>query len=151
MQELYKPSLWYYFILFYFEFQNRRNPGSTKTTTTTTSKKLIDWRNIFICSCFFLLKVGTLVGYLTRHFSLSFFTNCWINLKIHFQCIPLTPHVQWGKFFYLIPCWFVRLPTDKEWSVYNFNGRFILTVRDRITTTKSRKLHFKKVINWFAF
>ncbi len=34
-------------------------------------------------------------------------------------------------------------PLTKKWSVYNFNGRFIWTVRDRITT-KSRKTHFKK-------
>ncbi len=42
-------------------------------------------------------------------------------------------------------------PLTKKWSVYNFNGRFIWTVSDRIATKKSRKTHFKKVINWFAF
>ncbi len=35
-------------------------------------------------------------------------------------------------------------PLTKKLSVYNFNGMFILTVRDRITTTQSRKMHFKK-------
>ncbi len=42
-------------------------------------------------------------------------------------------------------------PLTKKCSVYYFNGRFILTVRDRITTTKYRKTHFKQVIHWFAF
>ncbi len=35
-------------------------------------------------------------------------------------------------------------PLTKKWSVYHFNGRFIWTVRDRITTKKSRKIAFKK-------
>ncbi len=30
-------------------------------------------------------------------------------------------------------------PLTKKWSVYNFNGRFIWTVRDRITTKKPEK------------
>ncbi len=42
-------------------------------------------------------------------------------------------------------------PLTNKLLVYNFNGRFIWTVRDRITTTKSRKTHFKKVIIWCAF
>ncbi len=42
-------------------------------------------------------------------------------------------------------------PLTKKWSVYNFNGWFIWTLRDRITTKKIQKTHFKKVINWFAF
>ncbi len=42
-------------------------------------------------------------------------------------------------------------PLTKKWSVYNFNGRYSWTVRDRITKKKSRKTHLKKVINWFAF
>ncbi len=33
-------------------------------------------------------------------------------------------------------------PLTKKLSVYNFNGRFIWKVRDRITTKKSRKTHF---------
>jgi len=33
---------------------------------------------------------------------------------------------------------FVSLPTDKE-TVYNFNGRFIQIVKDRIAKRKSRK------------
>ncbi len=35
-------------------------------------------------------------------------------------------------------------PLTKKWSVYNFNGRFIWTVR-------GRKTHFKVFRNWFAF
>ncbi len=36
-------------------------------------------------------------------------------------------------------------PLTKKLSVYNFNGRFIWKVRDRITTiTKSRQKHFTK-------
>ncbi len=42
-------------------------------------------------------------------------------------------------------------PLTKKWSVYHFNGRFIWTVRYRITTKESRKAHLKKVMNWFAF
>ncbi len=42
------------------------------------------------------------------------------------------------------PADFVRL--TKKWSVYNFNGRFIWTVRDRITTTKIQ--HFHPVLLW---
>ncbi len=39
-------------------------------------------------------------------------------------------------------------PLTKKWSVYNFNGRFIWIVRDRITTTTKNP---EKVINWFTF
>ncbi len=44
-------------------------------------------------------------------------------------------------------------PLTKKWSVYNFNGRFIWTGRDRITTTTKNpeKCISKKVINLFAF
>ncbi len=38
----------------------------------------------------------------------------------------------------MIPC-----PLTKKLSVYNLNGRFIWTVRYRITTKKSRKTHLK--------
>ncbi len=65
--------------------------------------------------------------------------------------IYLSIYLFSGNFF-LNPDDFVRLPTDKDkWSVYNFNYGFILTVKDRITTTKSRKTHFKNIINWLAF
>ena len=40
---------------------------------------------------------------------------------------------------YLIPCRFC--PLTKKWTVYNCNGSFILTVRDRISQNKSRKSH----------
>ncbi len=57
-----------------------------------------------------------------------------------------------GKFFLFDPLLILYVcPLTKKLSVCNFNGRFIWTVRDRITTKKSRKTHFKKVINWFAF
>ncbi len=36
-------------------------------------------------------------------------------------------------------------PLTKKWSVYNFNGRFIWTERDRITTTKIQK----NLLNFF--
>ncbi len=42
---------------------------------------------------------------------------------------------------HLIPRWFCTL--KKKWSVYNFNGRFIWTVRDRITIKKNQKNAFK--------
>ncbi len=35
-------------------------------------------------------------------------------------------------------------PLTKKLPVYNFNARFFLTVRDRITTKKSRKTYLKK-------
>ncbi len=35
-------------------------------------------------------------------------------------------------------------PLTKKWSVYNFNGRFIWTVRDRIATKKIQKNAFQK-------
>jgi hypothetical protein len=47
--------------------------------------------------------------------------------------------VQWGEkvldpLLILYVC-----PLTKKWSVYNYNGRFIWTVKDRITTTKIQK------------
>ncbi len=48
-----------------------------------------------------------------------------------------------GEKKYLITCWFCTFALTKKWSVYNFNGRFIWTVRDRITTKNP-----EKVINW---
>ncbi len=60
-------------------------------------------------------------------------------------------HVHWGKTLFDPLLIFYVCPLTKKLSFYNFNGRFIWTVRDRITTQKSRKTHFKKVINWFAF
>ncbi len=55
-------------------------------------------------------------------------------------------------FFFLIYIWFDPLlilyvcPLTKKLSVYNFNGRFIWTVRDRITTKKSRKMQNYRLI-----
>ncbi len=60
-------------------------------------------------------------------------------------------YVQWGKKSFDPLLILYVCPLTKRWSVYNFNGRFIWTVRNRITTRKSRKMHLKKVINWFAF
>ncbi len=57
------------------------------------------------------------------------------------------PNIQWEKKIFDPLLILYVCPLTKKWSVYNFNGRFILTVRDRITTKKSRKKHLKKVIN----
>ncbi len=42
-------------------------------------------------------------------------------------------------------------PLTKNLSVYNFGGRFILTVRDRITTKKIQKSAFQKSYKWIFF
>ncbi len=49
-----------------------------------------------------------------------------------------------GENNYLIPCWFC--PLTKKWAVYNFNCRFIWTVRDRTTAKKIQKNALKKII-----
>ena len=48
---------------------------------------------------------------------------------------------------YLIPCRFCKFAHCQINEVYNFNGRFILTVRDRISNKKSRKSQNIKVMN----
>ncbi len=63
-----------------------------------------------------------------------------------------TPFIQiysGGGGNYLIPCWFF-CPLTKKWSVYNCNGRFILEVRDKMTTKKSRKMHFNELNNYLT-
>src|SRR4029434_867076 len=60
-------------------------------------------------------------------------------------------HIQWGK-----PV-FEPLPISQVWPlakkcvIYNCNCRCILTVRNRISTNKSRKLHFIRVMTFFGF
>ncbi len=46
-----------------------------------------------------------------------------------------------GKIIIWSPADFLHLPTDKE-MMSDFNGRFILTVRDSIVSKKSRKKLF---------
>ncbi len=46
---------------------------------------------------------------------------------------------KWDPLLILYVC-----PLTKKWSVYNCNGRFVLTVRDRITTKKIQKNAFQK-------
>ncbi len=60
-------------------------------------------------------------------------------------------YLQWGENLFDPLLILYVCPLTKKWSVYHFNGRFIWTVRDRITTKKSRKMHLKKVRNSFAF
>ncbi len=73
-----------------------------------------------------------------------------------YMCVCVCVYVCVYIYIYIYICNFSQVilyvcPLTKKRSVYNFNGRFIWTVRDRITTKKSRKTHFKKVIHWFAF
>src|SRR4029434_2836266 len=42
-------------------------------------------------------------------------------------------------------------PLAKKCVIYNCNGRCILTVRNRISTNKSRKLHFITFMTLFVF
>src|SRR4029434_2075431 len=59
--------------------------------------------------------------------------------------------IQWGKRV------FEPLPISQVWPlakkcvIYNCNGRCILTVRNRISTNKSRTLHFITFITSFVF
>src|SRR4029434_9615767 len=54
-----------------------------------------------------------------------------------------------GESRYLNPCqvW----PLAKKCVIYNCNGRCILTMRSRISTNKSRKLHFITFMTLFVF
>ncbi len=47
-------------------------------------------------------------------------------------------YIQWGKKIFDALLILYVCPLTKKWSVYNFNSRFILTVRDRITKTKQK-------------
>src|SRR4029434_8781451 len=59
--------------------------------------------------------------------------------------------IQWGKRV------FDPLPISQVWPlakkcvIYNCNGRSMLTVRDRISTKTSRKLHFITFMTLFVF
>ncbi len=75
--------------------------------------------------------------------------NIYIYTHIH---IHTHTHTQWKKIIFDPLLILYVCPLTKKLSVYNFNGRFIWTVRDRTTTTKKcRKSHSKKVLNWLAF
>ncbi len=68
----------------------------------------------------------------------NFFRAYTLGVTDH--VMMLCSDLQWGKKIIWVFC-----PLTKKWSVYNFNGRFIWTVRDRITTTtKIQKNAFQK-------
>ncbi len=58
--------------------------------------------------------------------------------------------VQWEKRFDPLLILYV-CPLTTKWSVYNFNGGFIWTVRDRITTTKNPEKCILKSYKWICF
>ncbi len=97
---------------------------------------------------------------LVYHFySVNFKCNGPIALHFFFSGTQSVLSIQWklmgskttysGKKIFDPLLILYVFPLTNKWSAYNFNGRFIWTVRDRTTTKKSRKTHFKKVINWF--
>ncbi len=49
------------------------------------------------------------------------------------------PYIQWGKKNIWSPADLYVCPLTKKLSIYNLNGRFILTARDRITTKNPEK------------
>src|SRR4029434_7711387 len=61
-------------------------------------------------------------------------------------------YIYSGENKYLNPCRFRKFPPlAKKCVIYNCNGRCILTVRNRISTNKSRKLHFITFMTLFVF
>jgi hypothetical protein len=64
------------------------------------------------------------------------------NMGCSYSVLPVhqvSTQTQWGiKVFDPLLILYV-CPLTKKWSVYNFNGRFIWTEGDRITTTKIQK------------
>ncbi len=94
------------------------------------------------------LRLQNISGMLTQKECRTFIITCqrcfsiifilflyWIILQIYFQ---------WGKILFDPLLILYVCPLTKKWSVYNFNGRFIWTVRNRITTKKIQKNTFKK-------
>ncbi len=67
--------------------------------------------------------------------------NRWPGMA-HFYTLH---NLQWGKKLFdpLLILYFC--PLTKKWSVYNFNGRFIWTVRDRITTKNAFQKSYKLI------
>jgi hypothetical protein len=57
----------------------------------------------------------------------AYFRKFWHHQK--------SKELQWGKKVFDPLLILYVCPLTQKWSVYNFNGRFIWTVRDRITTT----------------
>ncbi len=54
-------------------------------------------------------------------------------------------YIQWGKIFDPLLILYV-CPLTKKWSVYNFNGRFIWTVRDKIIQKNAFKKPLKTLV-----
>ncbi len=69
-------------------------------------------------------------------------TKTTFKFLLHFMHIYIYIYIQWKKMYPLLILYVC--PLTKKWSVYNFNGRFIWTVRDRITTKKIQKNAFQK-------
>ncbi len=98
-----------------------------------------------LCSCYCCQCSCAVSGQstsLSPSISLSFFLFVYlfiysfIYLSIYLLCqirSKFTMHTVWDFFFYPLLILYI-CPLTKKWSVYNFNGRFIWTVRDRITT-----------------
>ena len=63
------------------------------------------------------------------------------HFVLFFMEILETPFsmIQWGKKVFDPLLILYVCPLTNKWSVYNFNGRFIWTVRDRITNKKIQK------------
>ncbi len=69
--------------------------------------------------------------------TLLYITSACFLLIPDYNC-KSQENIQWGKNVDPLLIFYV-CPLTKKWSVYNFNGRFIWTVKDRITPKKSRK------------
>ncbi len=66
--------------------------------------------------------------------------NIIVCFIMHTNWITVSDHVKlFDPLLILYVC-----PLTKKWSVYNFNGRVIWTVRDRTTTTKIQTNAFQK-------
>ena len=110
----------------------------------------------------FLHKVWSLSPSAVANHSLAFFYGfavleqwlllCWATFQVLsiIGLVLLWIYSEGKKVFDPLLILYV-CPLTKKLSVFNFNGRFIWTVRDRITTKKIQKTHVKNVINWFAF
>ncbi len=70
--------------------------------------------------------------------SIQLFTHSSILFYISIQ-------LQWGKKIFDLLLILYICPLTKKWSVYNFNRKFIWTVRARITTTNPEKRISKKL------
>src|SRR4029434_5573990 len=78
------------------------------------------------------------------------------TITLHPPIIPLGSQMTDVKLYSgenksLNPCRFRKWPLAKKCVIYNCNSRCILTVRNRISTNKSRKLHFITFMTLFVF